>query len=357
MDTAAYLLPATGLVAGLLLGFVARRNFFCTLSALERHWYGENSEGLRTWVLAAVVAAVTTQVAVATGVAETSGSMYLAASLSLPAAIIGGLAFGVGMSLVGTCGYGVLVRLGGGSLKSLVVVLVIAIVAMSTSRGLLAVSRTGFLDRFAIDLSFAGNQSLPAVMSSLVGIDLSVALTVILIAIPAIWVFADRNFRSNWGAFATAAVIGLVICSGWVVTTSFGAVSFDPVQIESASYVGPVSDSLLQFIARTGTAPDYGVGVVLGTVAGAAVAARTADNVRWEACDDAAELARHIAGAALMGFGGILALGCTVGQGMSAASLLATSVPFTVISIGIGARLGLAWLIEGSPLAPFRRVA
>ncbi len=357
MDAGTYLLPVSGLVAGLLLGFVARRSFFCSLSALERHWYGGDSDALRTWVLAAVIAAVMTQVAAVAGFAETASSIYLAPTLSLPAAIIGGLAFGVGMSLVGTCGYGALVRLGGGSLKSLVVVLVLAITAMSTSRGLLAVSRTEFLDRFALDLSFAGNQSLPAVISSLVGLDLSVAVTVILIAIPAVWVFADAKFRSNWSALVTAAVIGLVICSGWIVTTVIGAVSFDPVQIESASYVGPVSDSLLQFIARTGTLPDYGVGIVLGTVAGAALAARIADNVRWEACDDAAELARHIAGAALMGFGGILALGCTIGQGMSAASVLATSVPFTVLSIVVGARLGLAWLIEGSPLAPFRRAA
>ncbi len=354
MDAATYLLPVVGLFAGFLLGFVARRNFFCTLSALERHWYGGNSDGLRTWVLAAVLAAVATQLAVAAGLADTSESVYLTPALSLPAAIIGGLAFGFGMSLVGTCGYGALVRLGGGSLNSLMVVLVLAITAMSMSRGLLALSRTGFLDRFAVDLSFAGNQSLPAVISSLVGVDLSLALTVILIALPAIWVFADADFRSNRDALVTAAVIGLLICAGWVVTSGIGAVSFDPVQIESASYVGPVSDTLLQFIAVTGMVPDYGVGVVLGTAAGAAIAARIADNVRWEACDDATELVRHIVGAALMGSGGILAVGCTVGQGISAASLLATSVPFTVLSIGIGARLGLAWLIEGSPLAPFR---
>ena len=96
-------------------------------------------------------------------------------------------------------------------------------------------------------------------------------------------------------------------------------------------------------------------GMVVGTILGAAIAANSADDVRWEACDDARELSRHIAGAAMMGFGGVLALGCTIGQGVSAASLLAVSVPVSMLSIIFGARLGLAWLLEGSIVSAFRR--
>ncbi len=355
MDSASILLPVCGFVGGLALGYVARRNFFCTLSALEQHWYAGNSDGVRTWVLAAVMAAIFTQLAAAFSLADTSTSFYLTPTVGIPAAIIGGLAFGFGMSLVGTCSFGALVRLGGGSLKSLMAVLVLGLTALSAQRGLLGLSRTEFLDRFRVDLSFAGDQSLPALANAMSGSTLSVAVTVLAIGLPAFWVLSDAGFRKNRRALLTGVVVGAVVCFGWIATSLISELSFDPVQVESVSYIAPVSDSILQFVAFTGAAPDYGVGMVLGTVAGAALAARRADDVRWEACDDAAELSRHILGAALMGFGGVLALGCTMGQGVSAASLLAVSVPLTMGSIVLGARMGLAWLLEGSPIAPFRR--
>ena len=355
MDSAAILLPVCGLAGGLALGYVARRNFFCTLSALEQHWYASNSDGVRTWVLAAVAAAIFTQAAGFFLLVDTSKSFYLVSTLSIPAAIIGGLAFGFGMSLVGTCSFGALVRLGGGSLKSLVAVLVLGLTALSAQRGLLGLSRTEFFDRFRVDLSFAGDQSLPALASALAGPTVAGVVTVVAIGLPAIWVLSDAGFRRNRSALLTGVVVGAVVCFGWIVTSFISDQSFDPVQIESVSFVTPVADTILQFVAFTGATPDYGVGMVLGTIAGAALAARRADDVRWEACDDAAELSRHILGAVLMGFGGVLALGCTMGQGVSAASLLAVSVPLTMGSIVLGARAGLAWLLEGSPLAPFRR--
>ncbi len=355
MDSASILLPVCGLMGGLVLGYVARRNFFCTLSALEQHWYAGNSDGARTWVLAAVTAAIFTQTASALSLTDTSTSFYLATTLGIPAAIIGGLAFGVGMSLVGTCSFGALVRLGGGSLKSLVAVMVLGLTALSAQRGLLGLSRTEFFDEFRVDLSFAGDQSLPALVNALTGSTLSGAVTVIAIGLPALWVLSDAGFRRNRSALLTGVVVGAVVCFGWIATSLISDMSFDPVQVESASFVAPVADTILRFVAFTGATPDYGVGMVLGTVAGAALAARRADDVRWEACDDAAELSRHILGAAMMGFGGVLALGCTIGQGISAASLLAVSVPLTMGSIVFGARMGLAWLLEGSPIAPFRR--
>ncbi len=354
MDNASLLVVLSGLSGGLVLGFVARRNFFCTLSALEQHWYAGNSDGLRTWALAAVFATLFTQILVAVGLFEPTDSFYLTPYFGLPAAVIGGICFGFGMALIGTCGFGALVRVGGGSLKSLIAILVLGLVALSTQRGILALGRIGVFDRISLDLTFAGSQSLPDLASAYAGRDLSLPVTVLAIAVPAAWILSNRDFRQNRKAVATSCIIGLVIAFGWLSTSILGAHGFVPVQIESASFVTPVADTILQFAVFTGAMPDYGVGMVLGTIIGAALAAKQADDIRWEACDDAAELSRHIIGAALMGFGGVLALGCTVGQGISAASLLAVSVPVTVISIGFGARMGLAWLLEGSALAPFR---
>lgn len=355
MDASALQLPSAGLIAGAILGFVARRNYFCTLTSLEQYWYGSNSEGVRTWVLAAVSAAIITQSFIYFGFADPSNSFYLSTNFGWLGAIVGGIVFGIGMALIGTCAFGALIRLGGGSLKSLMAIIVLGLSAISAQRGLLSLSRTELFDHFMVDFSFAGNQSIPNIVSSLIGKDITLAVTILLIIIPLIWVFSNNKYRSNKKGLVTAITIGSVISFGWVITSKFAEQSFDIVQIESASFVSPIGDTILQFTFLAGIVPDYGVGMIVGTVMGAALAASLADNIRWEACDDARELSRHILGAAFMGFGGVLAVGCTIGQGVSAASLLTVSVPVTICSILIGARLGLAWLLEGSIKAAFTR--
>ncbi|PWJ84472.1 hypothetical protein C7441_10588 [Pseudaminobacter salicylatoxidans] len=346
-----------GLLAGCVLGFAARRQHFCTMSALERHWYAGDSRGLRTWVLAATVALVLTQLAQFAGYADTRSSFYLSSNLAWTGSIIGGLSFGFGMALVGTCGLGALVRLGGGSLRSLVVLVILALSALTAQKGLIAQLRVEIVDKLALDLSFASDQSLGSIASAAVGVDVRAAVALIIAAGLSWWVFRDPAYRRNAPAIATAATIGCVIAFGWIATTLAAQHSFDPVQIEAGSFVVPVADTLMQIITFTGILPDYGVGLVVGVVIGAAVCAMHRRDVRWEACDDARELSRHLFGGFLMGVGGVFAMGCTIGQGVTAVSALAASAPIVMISIAIGARMGLAYLIEGSPLAAFRSLA
>jgi hypothetical protein len=149
-------------------------------------------------------------------------------------------------------------------------------------------------------------------------------------------------------------VIGCGIGVGWLVTSWGGRRAFEPVQLEAGSFVVPVGDTLLQIITYTGVLPDYGVGLIVGVGLGAALVAWRKHDVRWEACDDARELGRHIAGAVLMGVGGVFAMGCTIGQGVTAVSVLAISAPIVMLSIALGARLGLSYLLEGSPWSVFR---
>jgi hypothetical protein len=351
--TSSWFLPIAGLLAGICVGFVARWQHFCTMSALERHWHAGDSSGVRTWVLAAAVALVATQALQFAGLADTHASFYLSPNLAWTGAIIGGLAFGFGMALVGTCGFGALVRLGGGSLRSLVVLAVLGLSALSAQRGLVAQGRVEIVDRLAADISFAGDQSLGSIASALAGFDLRLAVAVIVAMLLLAWVFAERAYRTRRGLIATGTVIGLVVAFGWFATTMATHHSFDPVQIESASFVVPVADSILQLVTFTGVLPDYGVGLVAGVVIGAALCAWHRRDVRWEACDDARELGRHLVGGFLMGAGGVFAMGCTIGQGVSAVSVLAVSAPLAMASIVLGARLGLAYLLEGSPLAAF----
>ncbi|PTW63345.1 hypothetical protein C8N35_1011397 [Breoghania corrubedonensis] len=342
------LLPILGLGAGAALGYTARINRFCTLSALERYWYAGDSRGLRTWILAATVAIIASQTADALGYADLSASFYLDPQFGLTGAVIGGLMFGFGMALVGTCGFGALIRLGGGSLRSAVVLIVLALAALTAQRGLLAPLRVLVVDDLAIDLSAAGGQSLASLVSSAVGLELGPLVTASVVLVMLAWIFADRHYRQAFSDIGTGTLIGLSVSFGWIATTWAAANAFGPVQIEAASFVVPVGDTMLQLVTYTGTLPDYGVGLVVGTLIGATIGAWRKKDARWEACDDARELGRHFMGASLMGVGGVFAMGCTIGQGVSAASTLAISAPVVFISIAIGARFGLAWLIEGS---------
>lgn len=343
-----WLLPIVGGLAGFLVGAVARATRFCTLAALERHWYANDSSGVRTWVLAATVAAAATQALMLTGVIDLHGAFYLSPSFGWSGAILGGLAFGFGMALVGTCGFGALVRLGGGSLRAFVVLVVLGLSALAAQRGLTALLRVNAVDALALDLSSAGDQSIGSLLSAVADTDLHVATALAVVAAALAWIFADRRYRRRLPDIGAGTAIGLAIAFGWLATSWISHHAFEPVQLEAGSFVMPVGDVLMQFATFTGVPPDYGAGMVLGVALGAAAVAWRRHDVRWEACDDARELGRHIAGAALMGTGGVFALGCTIGQGVSAVSVLAISAPVTIASIAIGARLGLAWLLEGS---------
>lgn len=349
------LTPILGVIAGCVLGFTARSTHFCTLSALERHWYAGDSSGLRTWVLAALAALVGTQALTFAGLATPEASFYLSPEFPWTGAIAGGFMFGLGMALVGTCGFGAVLRMGGGSLRALVVLTVIGLSALAAQRGILAVVRVPLVDELAVSFAGSGSQSIGDILSHLVGFGVHEAVAVLVAATGLLWVFKSGSYRRQYGKIGSALVIGGVIAFGWWATSTMAALSLEPIQIEAGSFVVPVGDSILQLITYTGTLPDYGVGLIAGTLIGAVAAAMWKRDIRWEACDDARELGRHILGGTLMGIGGVLAMGCTVGQGITAFSVLAVSAPVVMLSMALGARVGLAWLVEGSALAAFRR--
>ena len=354
MEDVGWLLPIAGGLAGIVIGAAARYDRFCTLAALERHWYANDSSGLRTWVLAATVALIATQAMLLTGLVDLRRSFYLDPAFGWTGAILGGLAFGFGMALVGTCGFGALVRLGGGSLRSLVVLLVLGLSALAAQRGLIAQARVQVVDNLALDLSFAGDQSLGSLASALLGFDARLVVAFFIAGLLLLWIFSSADYRHRRLHIVTAVIIGCGIAFGWLATSWAAPRAFEPIQLEAGSFVVPVGDTLIQFIAFTGVLPDYGVGLVVGVGIGAALVAWRKRDVRWEACDDARELGRHIVGAFLMGTGGVFAMGCTIGQGVTAVSVLAISAPVVAISIAIGARLGLAYLLEGSIWSVFR---
>lgn len=341
-------LPLLGVISGICLGYIARINRFCTLSALERFWYAGDGTGLRTWILAAAIAMIASQALQLFGLVDLRESFYLSDQFGLTGAIGGGIMFGLGMALVGTCGFGAVVRLGGGSLRSLVVLIVLGLAALSAQRGLAGQLRIPLVDNLALDLSFAGDQSLTSLVSVPFGVDLTLVVVSLVAVTMLVWIFKDAAYRRNLTQIATGTIIGLAIAFGWLATAWASRNAFEPVQIEAGSYVVPVGDTIMQLVTYTGTLPDYGVGLIAGTLLGAMIGAWRKKDARWEACDDARELGRHLLGATLMGVGGVFAMGCTVGQAITGFSTLAISAPIVFLSIAFGAKLGLAWLIEGS---------
>ena len=347
-------LVVAGILCGLVLGWAARRHRFCTLSALERHWYAGDSNGLRTWVLAIAVAIATTQLSIALGFLDLRDSFYLSGSFSLVTTLLGGFMFGLGMALVGTCGYGALVQLGGGSLRALIVVLIMGISALAAQRGLLATGRQTLIEATALSPDTVNTKQAAHWIHSLLNNGTSAAtittlLTVTIVLGLLLWVFRSEHYRQHPEQINAAITVGLCITAGWWITTGFQSVLFEPVALESASFVMPPGEWLLTIVGAGPSLPDYGMGLVIGVIMGSMFTAVLSREIRWEACDDARELGRHIAGGILMGTGGVLAQGCTIGQGVSAASVLSLTAPLAFFSMMAGARVGLSLLIEGAP--------
>jgi uncharacterized membrane protein YedE/YeeE len=333
-----------GFLTGGALGFVARRGRFCTLGALEDALYASDTRRLAAWMLAVAVAMAGAHLLGVVTSFDLAQSIYVAPRLEWAGAIAGGLLFGLGMALVGTCGFGSLLRLGGGDLKAGMTSLVMAVTAAMAMRGLTGLVRIRLIDPLALDLSPRPSQS----VGDLVGLSAAgkhVLVAVVVLALVGI-AFTSPGFTKSRRLVLTGIGIGALVVAGWWATGVVGQDPFDPRRVESFSFVAPVAETLVYAMFASGMRIDFPVGAVLGVVAGSFAAARTAGEFRWEAPDDAREVRRHLLGAFLMGTGGISALGCTIGQGVTGLSTLSVGSMLAIASIVLGARIGLYWLVE-----------
>ncbi|MET0277612.1 MAG: YeeE/YedE family protein [Pseudorhodoplanes sp.] len=331
-----------GLALGLAFGFVARRGRFCTLGAIEDSVYSDDTRRLRTWLLAIGVAIIGVHLLEAFGGLDLSKSIYVGSRLELGALILGGLIFGFGMALNGTCGMGTLRQIGGGDLRAVISFLVIGITAMMTMRGLTGIVRIAATDPLSVNLGVS--QRLPQ-LAGLSAQAATVAAIVIGLLIAG-FAFLHRSFRATPRFAITGILIGLIVAAGWWATGIAGYDSFDTRRIESFTFVGPLGETLLYFMLSTALSIDFPIGAVLGFILGAFLAAITDGTFRWQIPANVSELKRRLTGAFLMGFGGITALGCTIGQGVTGVSTLSVGSVIALVSIVAGGRLGLWWIVE-----------
>lgn len=333
-----------GLIAGVALGYLARQGRFCTLGAIEDAVYANDQRRLRAWMLAAAVAILGAHALEAAGGMPLSASVYAGPRLEWGGAVLGGLMFGFGMALLGTCAFGALLRLGGGDLRALIAFLVIGISGIMVMRGLTGLGRVVVIDRMAIDLPASQR------LGHLLGLGPAAGLTFALFvgAGVAALALSSEALRRSPKLVAAGIAVGALVVTGWAITGIVGRDPFDMGRVESFTFVRPLGETILYAMLASGVGLDFPVGTALGVVVGAALQARAAGQFRWEAPDDARELKRHLAGAFLMGTGGAAALGCTIGQGVTGVSTLSLGSLLALGSILLGARLGLYFLVERS---------
>jgi len=348
-----------GFVLALVFGAIAQRSHFCTMGAVSDVVNMGDWSRVRMWALAVGTAILGFNAMVGLGWVEAGKSVYAAPRVAWLSHAVGGLMFGFGMVLASGCGSKTLVRLGSGNLKSLVVFLVLGIAAFATLKGLTAVWRVATVDRVAITLG--SGQDLPSLLAHASGLARTTLAWIVgglvgggLLA----WALARPDGRSGdvlLGGLGTGAVIVGV----WWVSGRLGHLvehpqTLDEVflatnsqRMESLSFVAPIAYTVDWLILFSDKSKVLTLGIVTtaGVVVGSAITALTTRGFRWEGFAGVEDTANHVVGAVLMGVGGVAALGCTIGQGLTGLSTLSLGSVIAVAGIVAGAVLALRWQI------------
>jgi len=334
-----------------IFGAVGNKTNFCTMGAVSDWVNMGDTSRLRMWLLAMAVALLGSSALQLAGLVDLSKSIYPSPNFTWLSYLVGGFLFGVGMTLGSGCGSKTLIRVGAGNLKSLIVYVFLGIAAYMTLRGLFGAFRVGVLEQASITLPMG--QDLPSLFSSWMGLSKAAWTAILAAAIGGgllAFVYKSRDFRSSFDHTLGGVVTGLVVVGGWYVSGVVGYVEEDPNtlqeafvatntgRMESFSFVSPMAFTLEYLMLWTDKSKivTYGIASALGVIAGSAAYALATRTFRWEGFRDAEDTANHVVGGMLMGFGGITALGCTIGQAISGFSTLALGSIMTFFAIVAG---------------------
>ncbi|PTW63343.1 sulfur transporter [Breoghania corrubedonensis] len=328
-----------GLAVGLLFGAFAQQSRFCLRAAVVEFVDGAPGPKLAIWLLTFSAAVLGTQMLVLADQAQLSEARQIASPQSLSGAALGGLMFGAGMVLARGCASRLLVLSATGNLRALLSGLVFAVVAQASLRGILRPMREWLAAGF-ITNEIGGNDLLV-----FTGASTEWAIGFALLWLVAGLLVASRVRVTTWQAVA-ACLAGLVVPFAWWFTASMAAQAFDPVQVEAVTFTGPSADTLMLVLSPPGGVLDFDVGLVPGVFLGSALAALMAREWRIVGFHDGPSMRRYLLGAALMGFGGMLAGGCAVGAGITGASVFAVTAWVALSAIWLSAGM-THYLIDG----------
>lgn len=337
-----------GFAIGMFFGAIVFRTNFCTMGSLSDILNLRDWRRFRAWALSAVVALAGAQVLHIYGVVDLSKSMYLGASLNWVGHIAGGLIFGFGMVFAGGCPSRNLSRAGGGDLRALLTLVVVGIFAYMSIGGIIGPVRAGIEQATTIALPTA-TQGLGDLADRWIvhapGYGRQLATAVIVLA-GLVFCFTSKAFRSSPLHVWSGICVGLCVISGWALTgLAFDEMADRPTAPISLTYVRPAGDALEWLMRYTAAPmPGFGVATVFGALVGAFAAAKAAGRFRISTFANAGDTVRTLVGAAMMGIGGVMALGCTVGQGITGISTLALGSFITFAAIVVGGIVGLKTL-------------
>lgn len=350
---------SAALIVGLIFGAVSQKTHFCTMGAVADAINFQDWSRVRMWVLSIGVATLGFQGLVQLGIANPQDTIYLSPVWSWLSALIGGLLFGIGMVLASGCGSKTLIRLGAGNLKALYVFVVLGLAAFMTLKGITGVLRVNVFDPITVDLGstvyipdmFKGGETVSVIVRF--------AIPAALIA----WVFSKRSGFSK-DVLLGGLGVGLCAVAAWYITFGIAHLAEHPDTLEPAfigsytsgkaeamSFVAPYAQTLewLIFFSDFSRVLTLGIVYCAGVIFGSLVMALADGSFRWESFNGVEDMANHTVGAVMMGVGGVMAMGCTVGQGLSGVSTLSLTSWITLGFIVVGAVLGLRyqmWRIE-----------
>lgn len=348
----AALVAIGGAIIGLVFGYTVFRTNFCAMGAVADIVAMGDHRRMRAWVLAAAVAIAGSQLLDGFGYADLDQSFYTTPSLNWLAAIVGGVIFGFGMVLAGGCPSRNLVRAGGGDLRALIIIIIVGLSAYITSSGVLAPLRVAMEGVGTADLAAltgAAGQGLDTVVTAVVGpigADAAMIMPTLVALGLAAYAFADPRFATSARHVGSGVVIGLCVTAGWAVTT-WGHDDMDasPLPVQSLNFTKPMGDAMEYLIHFTGLGvPEFAITVIAGTAVGAFLAARLTKRFMWRTFADVRDTGRALTGACMMGTGGVMALGCTIGQALSGVSTLALGSFLTFGAIIAGGVWGVRHL-------------
>jgi uncharacterized membrane protein YedE/YeeE len=348
--SAANIVVLAGLLIGLVYGAVGLLSGFCMMSSLRGWWAEGDGRLVRTYALAMGTGVAATQLLAAAGLVDIGKSIYLQPSFSAPLMFFGGLLFGYGMVMSNGCGSRALVLLGRGNLRSFVVVIVLGIAAMMTLKGLIAPARIAMVQ---VSQTTASLNSVPLLLSGLGLSEITarmVAASVISAAL-IIFAFGSAPFRQSPGQVVAGLVVGLLVAAGWFASGYLGADDFNPTPVVSLTFIAPIGDSLQYVMLSTGSTLNFGIATVGGVFAGSLITALATGRFHLEGFQSPNHMLRSAGGAALMGAGGVMAFGCSIGQGLTGFSTLALASFVAVAGIMAGTALGLRGALRVRPLA------
>lgn len=356
----AHVVTGLAFVLAFVFGAVANRVSFCTMGAVTDVINFGDWRRMRMWLLAIAVAIAGSALLQGAGLIDLTRTIYTNPQVPWLSHVVGGAMFGFGMTLGSGCGSKTLIRAGAGNLKSIVVMVFLAIAAYMTLKGAFAPVRANGLDLVRLDLGALGAKTsdLPSLaMAAGAGAAVRTWLPIVAAIAIAAFVFRDREFRTTGELIVGGLVVGAVIVGGWYVSGHLGHLAEDPQtleerffatnsgRMESFSFVAPVAYLLELLVLWTDQSRvlTFGIAGVLGMIAGSCAMALYTRTFRWEGFASVEDTANHIAGAILMGFGGVTALGCTIGQGLTGISTLAVGSILTFLSIVGGCVLAVRY--------------